>query len=30
MEEAGEMLFPRVGEECGCCILEHNDSTGSA
>lgn len=30
MEEVGEMLFARVGEECGCRILDHNDSTGSA
>lgn len=30
MEEVGEMLFPGVGEECGCRVSDHNDSAGSA
>lgn len=30
MEEVGEVLFPKVGEACGCRILDHNDSAGTA
>jgi len=30
MEEVGEMLFTRAGEERVCCVLDHDSSTGSA